>query len=194
VVDFYYSYLTYTKVRDASWNFILDCGINSLPVSAFSICKFKGYRLFKDADVNYLRGQSGASFLKNGVWNIIVNDREPAARQRYTVLHEIGHIVFKHNLVNGKYGRTFDNSRRKEEYEAERFAIDVLAPACVLWGIGIHTWQDIKDICGLTMTAAKNRAVRMAELYKRNKFLKSPLERKVLKQFEPFIDEYKKMM
>jgi len=59
------------------------------------------------------------------------------------------------------------------------FASRFLAPACVLWGLNVHTAADIARFCEISKEAAEIRAKRMAELYKRNMFLTSPLERRV---------------
>ena len=56
---------------------------------------------------------------------------------------------------------------------------------------GIRTAQDIASVCDISITAAKIREARMAVLYERNKFLTSPLERKVYKNFETFVEKYK---
>jgi len=69
------------------------------------------------------------------------------------------------------------------------FASRFLAPACVLWGLNVHTAADIARICEISAEAAGIRAKRMAELYKRNMFLTSPLERRVYGQFEKFIEQ-----
>lgn len=90
-------------------------------------------------------------------------------------------------MIDGKYFRTFDNSN-SNEYEAERFAIDILAPACVLWGLDLHTAKDISEACNISERAAQIRAERMEVLYRRNRFLTSSLERQVFEQFRPFIN------
>ena len=105
-------------------------------------------------------------------------------------MHEVGHIVMKHIQDKPEY-----------EYEAERFAIDILAPACVLWGLNIHDPKNIKKLCNISITSAKKRADRMEILYKREQdflnkyghscFLQSQLERQVFKQFRSFIEEQK---
>ncbi len=69
------------------------------------------------------------------------------------------------------------------------FAARLLAPACVLWGLRLHTWEEMADVCAISKPAAINRAARMEELYRRQKFLTSPLEQRVYEQFKPFIDE-----
>lgn len=87
------------------------------------------------------------------------------------------------------------------EYEAERFAIDVLAPACVLWGLKIRDPEEIASLCNISVTSARIRAERMELLYKREQdflkirghscFLQSPLERKVYQQYQRFIEKNK---
>lgn len=69
------------------------------------------------------------------------------------------------------------------------FAIRLLSPACVLWGLNLHTAEEIAEYCDISLQAASYRAERMAELYRRNRFLRSPVERTLYKQFEPFIKE-----
>ena len=97
-------------------------------------------------------------------------------------MHEIGHIVFGH-----ADGITND----VDEYTVERFAIDVLAPACVLWGLDLHSAEDIARVCNISITAARIRAKRMEVLYDRNMFLSHPLERQVFNQFKDFINRNK---
>nr|DAM47978.1 MAG TPA: IrrE N-terminal-like domain [Caudoviricetes sp.] len=106
---------------------------------------------------------------------IIVDDKLSIAVQRYSIAHEIGHIL----LGDG-------------EYEAERFAIDILAPACVLWGLNLHTAEDIARVCNISITSAQRRAERMRILYDRNMFLSHPLERQVFEQFRDFINNQNK--
>ena len=73
------------------------------------------------------------------------------------------------------------------EQAANRFAADLLAPACVLWGLDLHQAEDIARVCKISIQAAQFRAERMEILYQRNKFLLHPLERAVYRQFEPYI-------
>ena len=59
--------------------------------------------------------------------------------------------------------------------------------ACVLWGLDVHTAQDISEICKVDAELAKDRATRMKALYDRGKFLTNPLEKDVYDTFKPFI-------
>lgn len=101
----------------------------------------------------------------------------------------MGHIFLGHTLFDGKLGRTFITDKPQNESEADMFAARTLAPACVLWGLNIHTAEDIMKVCNISYTAAKIRAKRIAELYKRDKFLTSKLEQKVYEQFKDYIEK-----
>ena len=71
------------------------------------------------------------------------------------------------------------------------FTSNLLAPACVLWGLDIHTAEEISALCHISRQAAEFRAERMELLYERGKFLTSPLEQQVYDQFAPFIQEFR---
>ena len=191
VIKMYNQYYgIYQKSRNASWQFLIDNNINKLPVSLGVVCKNLHYKILEDSKIHYLQAnQRGISFCKDDIWYIVLQDKLNPPTQRYTLAHELGHIFLGHPLIDGKYGRTFASS--PEEYQAERFAIDILAPACVLWGLNLHSAEDIAKVCNISMTSAQKRARRMEELYRRNMFLSHPLERKVYQQFKKFIEENK---
>ena len=185
---FILNYKSYTNARDASWHFLINNSISALPVNITPILKSMNIILKKD--VNMPSYERGYSIFTDNRYRIVVPDC-PVPQKRYTVMHEIGHIIMSHIQDKERY-----------EYEAERFAIDVLAPACVLWALDIHEPEDIAKLCNISITSARIRAERMELLYKREQeflqtrgrscFLQSPLERKVYEQFKPFIDERKR--
>lgn len=180
-------YGTYKNARDASWKFLIDYHVDRLPVDLKSITDALGIRVRAD-NTNILNPhQRGTTMTDNDKTYIIVREGGTPAENRYTIMHELGHAYLGHPMVDGKYFRTFDIND-SNEYEAERFAIDVLAPACVLWGLNLHTAKDISEACNISMTAAQRRAERMEVLYKRNMFLSHPLERQVFEQFRAFIN------
>ncbi len=185
-------YNFYCEARNASWRFLLENEINCLPLSLSKICQKNGFKLMSDVNGCYLgENDKGVTFQnQNKEWCILLNPRYDMPVKRFTTAHEIGHIYMKHPMQDGRYGLTFgiqSISNTPIEYQAERFAIDILAPACVLYGLGLHTPKDIAEVCNISMQAAEIRAERMITLYRRNKFLISPLEKKVFEQFEEFI-------
>ena len=76
------------------------------------------------------------------------------------------------------------------EREANVFASRLLAPACVLWGCNVQSPEEIMQLCDISHQAAQFRYNRMKVLYERQKFLTSPLEKKVYKQFKSFMLRY----
>ena len=174
------NYEMYKNARDASWNCLIECQIDRLPVNVSQICRHYNLSIIKNSSLttNKLKPNERAkNMLISSKYYVIVDDLETVQAQRYSILHEVGHILI----------------RNASEYEAERFAIGVLAPACVLWGLNVHTAKGIAKLCNISSTSAQIRANRMEILYERNKFLLSPLERQVFAQFQEFIQESKNL-
>lgn len=181
-------YGKYRQSRNASWETLIEFGVNSLPIMPLDICRQAGIKVYKNSDVRLLTGtQIGLSFYHNGCFRIIIDDRQIVTRRRFTIAHELGHIVLGHVLVDTPQGRTFDSSKSETERQANVFASRLLAPACILWGINAQTAEQIASICNISYEAAIIRSERMEVLRKRGKFLTSPLERQVYQQFESYI-------
>lgn len=183
-------YGVYKKARNASWQALIDNKVDCLPVDVVQIVGNNGIRLLKDSQAHELRhGEAGISVYDGKQWFIVYDDSLPLGRKRFTVAHELGHIFLGHPLVAGYHARTTGENLPRTENEANIFASRFLAPACVLWGLNAHTAAEISRFCEISTEAAEIRANRMAELYKRNKFLVSPLEQRVYGQFERFIEQ-----
>lgn len=171
-------YSDYKLVRDTAWKCLIDCGISELPVKLSLICRKYNVEIIKNSSLSpnspfRLKPNERATVIIKDRF-IIVDDTESPQAQRYSIAHELGHLLI---------GNT-------NEPMAERFAISLLAPACVLWGCNIRTAQDIASICDISITAAKIREARMTVLYERNKFLISPLEQNVYENFKEFIERF----
>ena len=173
------NYGVYRNARDASWRCLIDCEVSELPVKPVRIARHYGI-ICKEPEDSVMGNASGKIFCESKTGTIIIATRrsESSVRRRYTIMHELGHYLL---------GHAGHVTTPKEEYQAERFAADVLMPACVLWGLRLHTADDIAEACGVSYTAAERRAERMELLYKRDAFLTHPLERQVYRQFEGYI-------
>lgn len=184
-------YDTYKKARDAAWWFLIETGARTLPLPVTSICQAHDILLMSDTEKIILGSDDrGISFQSEGRWHILLNSNDSLQIRRYTIAHELGHIYMGHPMQSGKYGRTFGVQSiisSPIEYQAERFAIGVLAPACVLYGLGLHTAESISKVCGISFSAAQRRAKRMEVLYERGMFFSHPLEKQVFEQFSDFI-------
>ncbi len=187
-------YGRYKNARNAAWQCLIDYNVKSLPVSVLSIAKSAGIKVIKNskARMNLLSpNESGISILIGKQWYIVYNDKSTRQRNRFTVAHELGHIFLGHELEKrNQMTQTFIKSETNAEQEANIFASRLLAPACVLWSLGLRNSDEIASVCDISHTAAKFRAERMVTLYKRNRFLIAPLERAVYNNFKTFLQNF----
>ena len=166
-----------------------------MPVKVLKVAAFYGIKVVKNSSIQVLDPQiSGCTLLDSaGNWQIVYRDEEVRGRTRFTVAHELGHILLGHELAPDKSGhfRTASDRREPAETQADEFAARLLAPACVLWGLEAYEPEEIARICDISAEAAGYRAKRMKELRGRGKFLTSPLERQVFEAFKPWIEQQK---
>lgn len=178
-------YGKYKNARDTSWQCLIDYNVSYLPVKILDIAKKSGIKVIKNSLANKLiTSQKGQSYINQDETIIIYDDTLPKTVIRYTVAHELGHIFLGHDLAYPTI---------EMENEANVFSSRLLAPACVLWGLNLHTPQEIATICDISLQSAEIRAERIKILYKRNKFLTSPLEKQVYENFKGFINEKRKI-
>lgn len=195
------SYKNYQNARNAAWNILLDCKIDRLPVDLNLICRTLGVRIasyqsaeamIRKRNLSAIVARSdGLSFFVENTPVVLYNKARSSERIRFTVAHELGHIVLGHVspgtvTTANREPSPHDNP---QETAANQFAARLLAPACVLWGLGLHNPEEIARVCHISMQSAEFRASRMDVLYARDKFLLSPLERRLYQRFLPFIKE-----
>jgi Zn-dependent peptidase ImmA (M78 family) len=89
-------------------------------------------------------------------WAIVVNQRNPEVRKRFTVAHELGHLImhrFTRTHADNKFGVRFRDGRSSEgtdleEIEANQFAAELLMPEAIVLekvrrrGIGLDYGMD----------------------------------------------------
>lgn len=193
------SYKRYQNARDAAWKVLLDCGISSLPVRPSEICRHyewvlatyeAGAHIIDVLGLQRLPEETdGFCTISGNHTYIFYNDALPVSRKRFTVAHEIGHIVLGHvgNGMATVQNREPTGRENPLERQANQFAARLLAPACVLHALGATTPEEIQHLCGLSQQAARYRAARLRQLEERNRFYASPLERRVLANFQAYI-------
>lgn len=202
-------YRNYQESRDLSWKILIFQNVRSLPVRISDICLSYGINIYnysKNAELisklkaNELKiGNDGFTTIVNGKPIIFFDDSKSPQRSRFTIAHELGHILLGHVGLYDLINREPSSEDNPIEQAANVFASRLLAPACVMWGLNVHTSEEIMRYCNLTYSAAAFRAERMEQLYSREKefiqnrgkscFLMSPLEKKVYQQFSDFIRE-----
>ena len=194
-------YKEYQNTRDAAWRILLDCGVARLPVDLNDICARLGVRVisYREADelirkrnlTEITRAAEGITFYADDLPVILYDSTCPVGEIRFTVAHELGHLILAHVTpgVISVAKRDRLPGRQPKEEAANRFAARLLAPACVLWGLDVHSAGEIGSICRISDRAARSRAARMRTLYRRERFLTSGLEEQLYRQFLPFIEE-----
>ena len=206
-------YHNYTNARDNAWRYLIRHKVKKLPVDVFELCRrdkifLLPYSTQKAKDVADILGIRELMDETDGFTTqvkkkpmIFWDDSKPITRQRFTVAHEIGHIM---NGDTGptKWNREPTENDYPEETAANIIASRILAPASVLWALDVHDAETIAELCGISQTAAEWRCKRMELLYEREKqflakygkscFLMSPLEQKVHRQFRTYIARQKR--
>ena len=185
------NYGLYKNARNSSWQCLVDFKVNELPVRVSEIAKSSGIAVIKNSNANVLKeNESGVTIIQNGQFHIIYNDTENSKRCRFTIAHELGHVFLGHLMINTQQYRTF-KVQNDTESQANVFARDLLAPACVLHELQALSAAEISKLCNISLDSATYRAERMRELELRNAWYLHPLERQVREQFDDFIKNKK---
>ena len=198
--------MTYFDIRDLAWRILLENQISELPVKVTKIAKNHGCYV-----KSYAKSEP---FLKElNLWEqtqktdaftlwyenrhlIFYNQENPETRIRFSVAHELGHILIGHKFQTVHSGkitlinREPSNEDKPEEKEANMFASRLLAPACVLNALNAYTPETISYLCNISLQSATFRAERMRKLNDRQLYFTSPLEKQVFRLFEKFIQNH----
>lgn len=136
-----------------------------------------------------LRETDGFSVQMQGKYYIFYRDDMIPGRIRFTVAHELGHIILGHLERETQAARNcgFQRDNAPNEQMANLFASRLLAPDCVLLALNVSSPYCISKLCNISLKAARIRAKQLNQLKKRGAPGMSPLEREVHKQFQDFI-------
>ncbi len=200
--------MNYKDARNATWSLLIKHGIDKLPVDVMAICKAEHIPVF-----TYRTGRNFIEKLNleehiadNDAFSvcgmIFYDDTKPPRRQRFSIAHELGHIILHTDFLSRVCWRSSTECNDPMEAEANIFASRLLAPLCVLQYLNVNSAKDISELCDISYSAARNRYARLCDIRKRNSvrlheknhgtFLLSPLERKVTENFMNFIEENKR--
>ncbi len=187
-------YRQYTEIRDAVWRLILDMGIKELPVKISRVLSALGITLYPYQDnsamiaklglANLTKTCDGFTVVQNHRYIIFYDKTKLPARIRFTLAHELGHIILENGFSKTDAGvlyTTRNNEPNKkdkpQETAANMFAARLLAPSCVLHELNLFTVEEIMRYCSISKTAAEFKLERMLLLEKRNeRFLKESLQ------------------
>ena len=201
-------YGEYKVSRDLAWKIILDMGFTKLPIKVSAICRKLGIqvRSYEKAKKLLKRHQlehktleiDGFTLGIDGRYTILFNEHCSIQRNRFTVAHELGHILLGHVPKDGIHitaiNREPSSKDNPLEQQANVFASRLMAPLCVLKSLRINDVKDIAKLCDISETAAQFRFNRLKLINEREQHKScyglSPLEREVLEQFRPYIESH----
>ena len=193
-------YVDYKKVRNKTWEVLLNCKINSLPVNLAAVAIQYDIKIIPYSSTSFVHALkqealSGDGFSANVKDKkiIFINDRiSNNSRRRFTLAHELGHCILGHPLDNIQFRTNeFYDSKYALEAEANVFARDLLMPAVVLAKMDIHNVDEIVKLCKVSNQSATIRAKRLEKLSERNMFCTYPHEKAVAEQFKEYVEKFK---
>jgi Zn-dependent peptidase ImmA (M78 family) len=126
------------KIENLASSILTELNINSAPVDIKAIAKKKGATI-KPYEVD--EKISGMLFIKDGNGIISYNPTESAVRQRFTIAHELGHLLLHKKTQDIFVDKQFQVHFRNEnsatgqdiqELEANAFAAAILMPKDLL--------------------------------------------------------------
>jgi Zn-dependent peptidase ImmA (M78 family) len=193
-------------VKNKVYDFIIDHKIYSLPVKLTKLIssEFDNVHLVKFSDIIKNSECYAIPYIKEGmtmynrnedVYIIIYNDIniQSHSRMRWTVGHELGHIVLGH-LADYDETSTDKFIQCKSTYEtfekeSNFFASMILCPPWVLNSLNINSEIQIKDLCEVSSSAAHHRLVSLKKWKEFSRFPTNEKEYKIEKQFDPFVQQ-----
>lgn len=186
-------YGRYKSIRDSAWQCLADFEISKLPVDTKMLARKAGIVVLRNSMHHSLKNNELARSLFDGkTWIVVYDDSQEKDMVRFLIAHELGHIFLGHAITNEKYSQYKEFQKKPRlEVQADMFAMRLLCPACVLHSLNATDTDEISRLCNVPTKIAAYRHERMRVLNTRNKFLTSPLEQQVYKQFESFISDMK---
>ncbi|NLW78861.1 MAG: ImmA/IrrE family metallo-endopeptidase [Ruminococcaceae bacterium] len=207
-------YKDYQTARNAVWKLLIDLKIGALPVRVSEVSRALGIEVRTIEELapaqhrQNLAGRNtidGGARLVAGQPVILYNALNTPARCRFTIAHELGHFILGHverapdlAIQTPVLFRRGGVPESPVETAANVFAARLLAPACVLWGLGVKDARHLARVCDISREAAAYRMERMRLLYRRDReflknrgyscFLLARQEQQVYEQFRPFIE------
>jgi len=121
-------------VKEMAKKVLMECGITEPPVDLKRIVEVKGF-VYMEVDT-FPDNVSALFIAKDGKNYALVNARHHPNRRRFSLAHELGHIILRHNVEDLEEVSTMDTPpesrdsipRDAREKEANMFANALLMP------------------------------------------------------------------
>lgn len=144
----------YDKLSEIVFQVLFESGINELPINMVGLCQSRGIKIkyLPDEDM-----REGCCQVHEGKPYIFIKRNGLRRRKRFTVAHELGHIMLGH--IEACKTEEIERSvfSAVEEREANAFAERLLAPLCILEALGVTEAEQIMHLCDVSRAVANRR-------------------------------------
>ncbi len=138
------------EIKQIAIQILMKYDVSSVPIDVFELAEKMGikvtpYSCYPKEKLSILLycSKDGVSLEKDSVPHIFYNDEKNHFRIRYTIMHEIGHIVLNHQ-----------EQSELAEKEANFFAKNILAPPVLIHELHISTVEEIVVQFDISLEAA----------------------------------------
>lgn len=186
--------MTADVVAQRAWETLLEEGVCQFPVKPRQIARRKGYYVFTYDEYLQATGRSllevarrygtdGFTQQIHGEYAIFYNPARSIPRIRWTLAHELGHILLGHSAVC-RFAQPI-GGKSQEDRQADQFAAELLCPGPALCRCGLRSAQELAKLCDLSAQAAEIQWTRL-----QRERHDSPLAQALAQAFAPFLRDY----
>lgn len=151
-----------------------DLDLYRVPVDLEELCRRLGVN--KTSKMKFASHSGEISVSRDGDVNIWINPMDPPNRRRFTLAHEIGHLVYDIiPYLDGEGGekefvdddRTLrrDGRQHPAEYRANDYAAKLLMPRALVLDYADEVIEDIKEETGQRMVDVEEFISKMARIF-----------------------------
>lgn len=167
-----YKLANYRKASIIASKVLLDFNIKEFPFNFSKVIKripdlkrvkYSSVAKRKDISIsevcNLYGSEEGALIFDGATYRIVYNDTQSIERQRFTLAHELGHYFLGHLKKDEtiiQRNNLSEAHSKISEYEANRFARDILAPPYLVKHIPIREPDIVSSYFGVSFTMSQN--------------------------------------
>lgn len=153
-----------TKVSEV----LTECNVKYFPFDCFQILLHYGYKIYTYSELEKKNHElykmcisySQDAFRVGHLKLIAYNEKKPASRIRFSLMHELGHHILEHK-----------SDTPENEAEANYFASNILAPRLAMYYAKLKSVQEVADLFGISTSAAYYAAQDFSEWCQETKLL-----------------------
>ena len=206
-------YDDYRDARDEVWRILAENEVNQLPVDVLALCDAENVEVYSYSHAQVLidslhllsvcRQDESVVLSLADRKVILIKDSLPLSYQRFLIAHGFAHFVLAHKNLNTDSQNHVLMFSDDDNLQAGIFAVRLLAPLSVLFGLGVSNAGEIERVCCIPKQTADKRLQRLQEIENRNlergiktgqgSLFVSGYERAAYRNFSDYIENYRQM-